>query len=1469
LKKNKHKEKHTRKKQKSPTPGKRIRKVVVISLSFLLATFLVIIPLVINIYADEIVGGALREVIKKETGNRYDIEFEKVGFNLFNREITFQEIHFFHDTSFHFTDSLQALPGYESPYQLNLKVKNFQLKLATIYRALRHNELIIEKFVVNNPLIKIILDDSTGIVLPAGSNSFKGFDTENLHKYIKDYFVLLKIEECAIKHAEFEFIKSREGFSDTLKVENFSIMLSGIHLDSIAHLQRQRLFFSDSLEAKLHEGKFRYRGKFHEITFDHLNISSHSQSLKIQNVSIIQDSAANYQQRRKYFSISAPEIKLSSLDLIAMLDSNALLMDKLAISKPEIVIKPAGNDQQKSSRREISKNIYQIATSYFYPVKIDEFTIVDGKFSIPETPSNFLIPLFDLTIFGIFMDSLTFEERSPLFFVDDLAFSNQNQNIEINSNGWHIFYDKLTLDTRSNGLTISNLVIDSPAKSENLSLNFIVPLLEMSGKDFKNDFLQQNVTLQSLALRQAGIDLEIHQNANLPESDSISVSIYNLYPLIAKKLNWIKAKQVIFDNADVKFHLTDINNETLKFKTNADYTITDFAIDENSSEKKLILYASGHQIMLKQCFLSMPHPGQKFFADKALLHTNEATASILNLKIEKNIDPNNAIQIPYFFEGVANLEMAGVDFASFYYGRGLFVDSIRILQSDVQIYQSSKNSVGLNKNPTKKSLPYFLEEITVSESVIEMIQPDGYSIFGTDIEKLTVKKISPNDAFDQPDINIEAFEADLLNLKLKIPGANRTAIIERLEASSIQSVVTGQNLSFNNAKDTAVDQNHTLLSINIPDFSFRSFPFLDLYRQNIFSAGVISVRQPFIKHTDRRLMLKAPSNIENSSFSLKQFDADIIKSKLLKIFDSFHFDTLQISDANFVSINLSNNSSDTISIEGFDFDAEQFNIHPETTMGRENLLFAKNISFEAANASVQITETDRIVLKDFSINAAEKVLKSGNLVVENQKEVSGYNIKIGEIAYTGLDYFELLTENNFNCEAMKITHPQISMNRIRHNDKAQSPLESINLHNPVSNYLNQLKIHDLSIENAKIRIEDTSGRKEAKWLFDKVNLNLKNLLVDSTNQIFGEKMFYADDLSFEIQDFSETTSTGLYDFGASFIEYSDSKSALKIENGFITPNYPEDKFAELSGVQTDRLTVDFDSLRLSNFNLEDFLLHHRFQMDKIEIDGFTGYDYRDKSFPFPQHHFPPLPVSALHNLTFPVHVDTLLLRNAEMTYREYVPPALQPGKIFFTNLNLAGRNITNDALKIANDSLMRFYVSTRLMDKGKMEVQLDFDLKSEEDQFHANGVVSAFDLTSLNPMLEHVAFVKVKSGHNKQMDFDFDANADKALGSMRFTYDKLQIRLIDKNNLGEGGSGEGFSSFIANTFVVRRNNPNFLGSVRKGEIYFSRDINKSFFNFLAKSALSGISSTIRGGSEERREKRQLRRLERQNETEGR
>jgi hypothetical protein len=93
---------------------------------------------------------------------------------------------------------------------------------------------------------------------------------------------------------------------------------------------------------------------------------------------------------------------------------------------------------------------------------------------------------------------------------------------------------------------------------------------------------------------------------------------------------------------------------------------------------------------------------------------------------------------------------------------------------------------------------------------------------------------------------------------------------------------------------------------------------------------------------------------------------------------------------------------------------------------------------------------------------------------------------------------------------------------------------------------------------------------------------------------------------------------------------------------------------------------------------------------------------------------------------------------------------------------------------------------------------------------------------------------------------NFQANDHYALGEMKFYYKDLKISVLKENaeNVEENAS---FKSFFANAFIVHKKNPRFL-FVKKGDIYFERNEEKSIFSYWAKSILSGVVTSIGAGS---------------------
>ena len=122
--------------------------------------------------------------------------------------------------------------------------------------------------------------------------------------------------------------------------------------------------------------------------------------------------------------------------------------------------------------------------------------------------------------------------------------------------------------------------------------------------------------------------------------------------------------------------------------------------------------------------------------------------------------------------------------------------------------------------------------------------------------------------------------------------------------------------------------------------------------------------------------------------------------------------------------------------------------------------------------------------------------------------------------------------------------------------------------------------------------------------------------------------------------------------------------------------------------------------------------------------------------------FPNLPATGLKNLGFGLRLDSVSVVDSKFTYREYVKPARQAGKIWFDDFNLTGRNITNDETLIAQKPIMGFVVNTNLMGEGALAMTIQFDLK-REDRFRVDAVLNKMDLTKMNPLLEHIAFVLI------------------------------------------------------------------------------------------------------------------------------
>ncbi len=72
-------------------------------------------------------------------------------------------------------------------------------------------------------------------------------------------------------------------------------------------------------------------------------------------------------------------------------------------------------------------------------------------------------------------------------------------------------------------------------------------------------------------------------------------------------------------------------------------------------------------------------------------------------------------------------------------------------------------------------------------------------------------------------------------------------------------------------------------------------------------------------------------------------------------------------------------------------------------------------------------------------------------------------------------------------------------------------------------------------------------------------------------------------------------------------------------------------------------------------------------------------------------------------------------------------------------------------------------------------------------------------------------------------------------------------------------------SFMINDLVVKSNNPKFARKPRVGQVYFERDTQKSVVNYVWKSVLSGLMSTMGFNTKaQKQERKEVKKIDKKN-----
>ncbi|MDB5192564.1 MAG: hypothetical protein JWQ96_2127 [Segetibacter sp.] len=302
--------------------------------------------------------------------------------------------------------------------------------------------------------------------------------------------------------------------------------------------------------------------------------------------------------------------------------------------------------------------------------------------------------------------------------------------------------------------------------------------------------------------------------------------------------------------------------------------------------------------------------------------------------------------------------------------------------------------------------------------------------------------------------------------------------------------------------------------------------------------------------------------------------------------------------------------------------------------------------------------------------------------------------------------------------------------------------------------------------------------------------------------------------------------------------YTNSSRTLSLDSFVYHPTSPVDSVMAKALYELDYMTVKTGAISICGLDVSQYEKDSSFIAQTIKIMNPILTVYRDKkppSSPFPRKK--DLPVDMIKNIALPVSVDSLQIVDGTITYGEKNETSRKEGTLLLSNVNGSLTNIKNSNL-LDNDSLS-LTLQASLMDSAHIDLTLKESYKDSLSGFLLTAKIKSADLSVLNPVVVPIVNVKIASGTLDSVSFRAVGRKDVALGEMDMHYHKLSIQLIKDGDPNQSTFLQKALSFVANTLLIKNNNTR-----RMGVMYFKHDSTQSFVNYIVKTTLSGLASSV-------------------------
>jgi hypothetical protein len=484
--------------------------------------------------------------------------------------------------------------------------------------------------------------------------------------------------------------------------------------------------------------------------------------------------------------------------------------------------------------------------------------------------------------------------------------------------------------------------------------------------------------------------------------------------------------------------------------------------------------------------------------------------------------------------------------------------------------------------------------------------------------------------------------------------------------------------------------------------------------------------------------------------------------------------------------------------------------------------------------------TSSLQVINASISPDSAAIKSLNNMQQLPDDI--FRISFCSLQVEGIGIRDIIAGDKLSLSRISINNPVIEIYHKKRN--YDRPGDTLNLYQKISKHFKKIMVSTVAITDATIISHNKN--KGTQNRVDHVNMTLNDILVDSASQYDRHRKLFANRLELDVKNYSAKTPDGLYQlkFGAVHISGTDDK--LTASNVELKPALSRQQFQARFATRKEMFYITIPAMNLTGINwwllMNEGALTARYALMKNARCSV----YLSRAKPFRKVKPNNFPHQMILGLPVPIAISKISIRNAQLVYTEYNPGMEQTGTITVDRMHGETTNITNIPDSIRKNNFMTIRASGMFLGKVPLTAGFRFNLaRAKTGDFSMNLEITNIDSSTLNRITIPMAEFMLKKGIIQKGIAQVSGNNYKTHGTGVLLYTDLYLIAVkkDKNEPGQFDK-KSFLSRIANTVLIKNNNPSGDKEPRTVDFDFNREPQLTFFSLIWKTIYIGILKII-------------------------